>query len=310
MFGRGVISTQYAWAFEQAGHTVDFYVRIGKKAELGNSIALNIADARKSIRGNTIKQNWNVKLIEELHANHNYDLIFISVQHYHIDAVVDFLADKTANATVLFFNNFWEEPLKVVEKLPLNQLVFGFPMAGGGFDEKGVLNGSLMGSATIGTFGTEVSEKTNEVIALFQSANIKCKIHKDFRAYLFGHFVCDAAFALERINYPTSEELIKALKTNNYWRNVIANGKELIPLLKARNVDLTNSSDLVLFRLPPGLISFVMKIVLRFLPPLKQVLAGHSNMAEMKSYCQDVMHTANEFKIDLPRFEVNRDLFL
>ena len=27
MFGRGVISTQYGWAFEKAGHTVEFYRR-------------------------------------------------------------------------------------------------------------------------------------------------------------------------------------------------------------------------------------------------------------------------------------------
>lgn len=244
MFGRGVISTQYAWAFEQAGHTVDFYVRVGRKAELGNSISLNISDARKNIRGNKVTQNWKVNLTEELLTNHNYDLIFVSVQHYHIDAVVDFLADKIANTTVLIFNNIWEEPLEAVKKLPQKQLVLGFPMAGGGFDEKGVLNGTIMGSVTIGSFGTAFSEKENEVIALFQSANIKAKANKNFRDYLLGHFVFDAAFALERIKYLTSEKLLKALKTSNYWRNVIANGKELLPILKARNVNLANSSDL------------------------------------------------------------------
>jgi 2-dehydropantoate 2-reductase len=309
MFGRGVISTQYAWAFEQAGHTVEFYVRPGRKAEFGDSISLNISDARKNIRGYIVNQNWKVKLMEALPTNHNYDLIFVSVQHYHIGAVADFLSDKTANATVFIFNNFWEEPLSVVEKLPFNQLVFGFPMAGGGFDEFGVLNGALMGSATIGSFGTAVSTRTNEVIALFQSANIKTKIKTDFRDYLLGHFVVDAAFALERIKYPTGEMFLKALKTNNYWRNVMANGKELLPILRARNVNVANSSDLILLRLPPWLISFVMKIVLRFLPPAKQMLAGHSNMTEMTSYCQDVLQTGKDLNISLPRFEANKKLF-
>lgn len=27
IFGRGVIATQYAWALEKVGHTVEFYVR-------------------------------------------------------------------------------------------------------------------------------------------------------------------------------------------------------------------------------------------------------------------------------------------
>lgn len=309
MFGRGVISTQYAWAFEQAGHIVEFYVRQGRKTELGDSISLNIADARKSIRGNKVIQNWKINITEELPVNHNYDLIFVSVQHYHISSVIDFLTDKTANATIFICNNFWAEPLETVKKLPHDQLVFGFPQAGGGFDANGSLKGTLMGSAIIGTFGTEISERANELIALFQSANIKAKTNKNFRAYLLGHFVFDAAFALERIKYPTSEELLKGLKTSNYWRNVIANGKELLPILKARNVDLANSSDLKLFSMPPWLISFVMKIALQFLPPIKQMLAGHSNMTEMKSYCQDVLQTGNELHINLPRFEANKKLF-
>ncbi len=46
-FGRGVISTQYAWAFEQAGHTVEFYVRKGRKETFGSHIELEMWDARR-----------------------------------------------------------------------------------------------------------------------------------------------------------------------------------------------------------------------------------------------------------------------
>jgi hypothetical protein len=41
MFGRGVISTHYAWAFEKAGHTVEFFVRKGRKTEFGPTVSLN-----------------------------------------------------------------------------------------------------------------------------------------------------------------------------------------------------------------------------------------------------------------------------
>ncbi len=309
MFGRGVISTQYAWAFERAGHIVEFYVRPGRKAEYGATVTLNLLDARKKIRGVAVKEDWRVKLIEDFNANHNYDLIFVSVQHYQFKKVAEYLSDKIGKSTLLLLNNFWEEPLDQTKNLPTEQLVWGFPMAGGGFDNNRVLNGSLFGSISIGTFGTEVTERTKEVVALFQSADIKPKISKDFRAYLLGHFIVDAAFALERINYPTSEGLLKALKTSTYWRNVIANGKELLPILKARNVVLANSSDLKLLSVPPWLISFAMKIVLRFLPAMKQMLAGHSNQTEMKAYCQDVFATAKKMNIGIARFTKNKNLF-
>jgi len=61
IFGRGVVSTQYAWAFEKAGHTVGFYVRPGRKAEYGPIVSLNVYDARKSIRGKLIQETGQLK---------------------------------------------------------------------------------------------------------------------------------------------------------------------------------------------------------------------------------------------------------
>lgn len=90
MFGRGVISTQYAWAFEKAGHTVEFYVRPGRIAEYGKSVALRIFDARKKIKGVLVNKNWDITMHEDLDANHDYSLIIVCVQHYHFQSVVDF----------------------------------------------------------------------------------------------------------------------------------------------------------------------------------------------------------------------------
>ena len=111
MFGRGVISTQYGWAFEKATHTVEFYVRPGRKAEYGSTVTLNILDARKKLRGASIRVEWPITMVEDFNANHDYDLIIVSVQHYQFNKVAEFLSDKVGRATLLLFNNFWEEPL-------------------------------------------------------------------------------------------------------------------------------------------------------------------------------------------------------
>ena len=304
-FGRGVISTQYAWALEKGGHNVEFYVRPGRKAEYGPTVTLNVYDARKSIRGKLIQEVWPIKMIEDFSANHDYDLIVVSVQHYHFTKVTEYLTDKIGNATVLIFNNFWEEPLEQVSNLPAEQLVWGFPQAGGGFDNKGVLNGTILASITIGTFGTEPTERAIAVMNLFKSANIKSNVIKDFRSWLFGHFVMNAAIHIETVK--AGSNMLEAFQTTKHWKNVIANGKELLPLLKARNVDLKASPDLNLFSVPPWLISLGMKLVVRFLPPLKQIFTGHSNQEETNSYARDVMNMAEKMKINLPRFEANKE---
>ena len=308
MFGRGVISTQYAWAFEKAGYTVEFYVRPGRKAEYGSAVSLNVYDARKSIRGKLIQEVWTIKMIEDIPAHHDYDLIFVSVQHYHFAKVAERLTDKIGKATVLIFNNFWEEPLEQVANLPAEQLVWGFPQAGGGFDNKGVLNGTILGSITIGTFGTELSERAVAVMGLFESAGFKSTVIKDFRSWLFGHFVMNAALHIEILKAGSS--MLEAFQSKNHWKNVIANGKDLLPLLKARKVDIKKSPDLKIFSIPTWLMSFGMRLGIRFLPPLKQIFTGHSNQEEINSYARDVMRKAEEMKISLPRYEVNRNIIV
>ena len=309
MFGRGVISTQYAWAFEKAGHSVTFYVRPGRKEEYGSTIALNLLDARKKIKGVSIKENWPVTLIDDLDANHQYDLIFVSVQHYQFKEAAEFLSDKIGKATLLIFNNFWEEPVEQATNLPMSQLVWGFPQAGGGFDSKGVLNGTLFNTVNIGTFGEEQTQRGIAVVDLFNASGFKVKEFNDFRSWLFSHFVFNAALHLETLKSTTGMAALTDMRTTKYWENVILNGKELLPLLKARNVDVKASSELKAFNLPPWLLSFVLRRVIDFLPPAKRIFTGHSNDTELKSYCQDVLLKAEELKISLPRYEENKEFF-
>lgn len=309
MFGRGVIATQYAWALEQAGHKTEFYVRPGRMAEYGDNVTLNIYDARKKWRGELLNENWKIKMREDLNADHDYDLIIVSVQHYHFKSAVDFLTDKIGKATILIFNNFWDEPQETAAKLPITQLVYGFPLAGGGFDGNGVLNGTLLGSVSIGTFGTEQTHRGIEVMDTFKTAGFKIKEYKDFRSYLFSHFVFNAVLHLENLKSADGLSMPDLFKTSGYWRNVILNAKELLPVLKARNVDLKANVELKLFNLPPFIISFLMRMVLEFLPPMKQILTSHSNLMELKSYCKDVLKTANDLNIALPRFEANKNLY-
>jgi|GEM_PF-6331688 len=48
IFGRGVIATQYAWALEKVGHTVEFYVRPGLTIQYGSKINLIKNGLKKS----------------------------------------------------------------------------------------------------------------------------------------------------------------------------------------------------------------------------------------------------------------------
>lgn len=309
MFGRGVITTLYAWALEKEGHHIEFYVKPGRISEYGDTVSLNVFDSRKKGGAALVTEHWKIRMREDFPTDHDYDLIIVSVQHYHFKSVIDFLAGKTGKAIILVLNSFWTEPKELTENLITPRLIYGFPGAGGGFDSNGVLNGTLLDRINIGCSGSPENDYETKVMGIFNDAGFKIKVFRDMRSYLLSHFAFNAAIHLENLKSADRVTLPDLFKTPGYWRNVILDAKELLPLLRARNVDQEVNIEFRLFRLPPVLISILMRILLQFSPTLKRMLTNHSNLTELKSYCKDVLITANELNIALPRFEESKNIF-
>jgi 2-dehydropantoate 2-reductase len=306
MFGRGVISVLYGWALEKAGHTVEFYVRPGRAAQYGSTVALEIIDARRSLIGKQVQESWPIHMREELPADHDYDLIIVSVQHYHFEEAAAFLGPRTGKATVLMFNNFWTEPQQATSSFPAAQLAWGFPQAGGGFGADGVLRGPILGKVFFGTFLTTPSPRELAVRELFTKAGFGIDEQRDFRSWLFVHFALDCAIETEALK---AGSMVRAFASNGHRRDAIRNMRELVPILAARSVDLKDqSSYLAPLRLPTWLLSPITGLGL-MLPSFRVLLDSHSNMEELRSTCRDVLAEARRLGVKLPRLEAASSLF-
>jgi 2-dehydropantoate 2-reductase len=303
MFGRGVISVFYGWALEKAGHSVEFYVRPGRAAQYGPTVVLDMLDARRSIFGKRVNENWAIHMREDLPADHDYDLILVSVQHYHFEEVSAFLAPRVGKATVLVFNNFWAEPQQAASRLPADHVAWGFPMAGGGFGSDGVLRGVLFGKVYFGTFLTDPSPRELAVRELFTKAGFNIAEQRDFRSWLFVHFAFDCAIEIEGLK---AGSMARAFASGRHRRDFILNMRELVPLLAARSVDL---KGLALLRLPAWLLGPIMGLAPKLLGSFRVLLDSHSNMEELRSTCRDVLAEARRINVNLPRLEAASSLF-
>jgi 2-dehydropantoate 2-reductase len=307
MFGRGVISVLYGWALEKAGHDVEFYVRPGRAAQYGPTVKLEIIDARRSINGKQVNENWPINLREELPTDHDYDVMLVSVQHYHFEGAAAFLGPRAGNATVLAFNNFWVEPQQAVSPLPVEQLAWGFPGAGGGFGADGVLRGALLRTVTLGTFRTDPTTREMAVRELFLKGGFSINEQRDFRSFLFVHFALDCAVETEALK---AGSMPRAFASGHHRRDIILNVRELIPLLAARSVDLKNQSGkLAPFRLPTWLLGPMMGLAPKLLTPVRVLLDSHSNIEELRATCRDVLMEAQRLGVDLPRLKAASSLF-
>lgn len=293
-WGRGVIGTQYAWALENAGHTVEFYVRKGKKEQYGTSINLEIIDGRRNKKGRLVKEQWPIVTHEEIMETHDYDLIFVSVNPEQLSVAVKYLEPRLGNATVLFFGNFWRDIKKSVEPLPLNQVVWGFPGAGGGIEGNN-LYGALYKSVQFGIFGSGPTKRDLELHNLFAEAGFKVNVHKDFQVFLRNHFITNVAMEVEVIK---SGSFKKVASSREALVGVSRNTKELILLLKASGTKLDLSAR-ILSSIPSSVFGLFMSMV--FTPKGTPYAAMEHNRYQVGPSIREMIAEARKYGIETPR---------
>ena len=306
MFGRGVIAAIYGWAFEKAGHSVDFYVRPGRAKEYGAQMRMEIYDLRKRWTGVKVEETLPIRLREDLPADHDYDLIVVSVQHYRFAEVVEFLSTRAGKATILLFNNVLEPAQAAVASLPAEQVVWGFPMAGGGFGKDGVLRGSLFPKIVLGSFGMAFSERALNLRSLFEASGFGIDEQRDFQGWLLAHFIVNAGVHSEVLR---AGSMATMLRSPDHIRAVLSNVRELVPLFTARGVDVSGQAQLGVLRVPPLIAVLAVRLILWLSPAVRLVLTAHANPDEPRATCRDALAEARRLGVAVPRLEASEEFF-
>jgi 2-dehydropantoate 2-reductase len=309
MFGRGVIATTYGWALEKAGHHVEFYVRPGRSAEYGPAVDLDLLDARRRVWGRRVVEKWPVRYLETLEPDHDFDLIVLSVSHHRLAEAAAFLAPRIGNATVLVFGNIWTEPLTALGNIPLDRIAWGFPGAGGGFDEDGVLRAAILPSVTFGTFGQPPTDRERAVREAFRGAGFRLQEQPDFRGWLWIHFVLDAGLHARGLRLGTLADLIGK---RHDLREALLTSREFLPLLEARGVDLRRHRAAVLaLRAPTWLTASAMAWLIDHLASARMSLEAHTDplAEEPRAICADTLAEARRLGVAVPRLEAMEPSF-
>ena len=302
MFGRGVIATIYGRVLAGAGHDVEFYVRPGRAAEYGDEVQLDWIDGRRKPLGRRMRESYRTVLRESIDPGDGFDLIVLSVGHHRLAEAAAFLAPRVGAATVLVFGNVWEEPLAAVAPISADRLVFGFPQAGGGFLDDGVLWGAMLPSVIIGTTDASPSPREQQVMTAFRQAGLGVKQEKDMRGRLWLHFIADAGMFDQAMR---SGSLANMTGDGRAFRDAFLTARELLPLVEARGIDLGRHRGAVLpFRLPK-LVGTVSGWATMLVPIAQRSLQAHTDphAPEPRAVLEDTLREARRLGIPTPRLE-------
>jgi 2-dehydropantoate 2-reductase len=298
LFGRGVITTLYGWAFEKAGHNVTFYVRPGRLAEYGSHVHLDILDVRRKAQRKHVDEDWAIRMVEELPADHSYDFILVSVQEWMFAEVAKFLQSRAGQATILIFSNFWRDPEEATRGLPKDQVAWGFPLAGGAFHSN-VLRGAIFASVNFGTFSASLTR--SEVVArkLLRDCGFKISEKTNFRDWLWIHFATNAGLMSQAVYAGSMESVMGSF---NEAREAALTLREMLPVLQARGVNLQqNFTELMPLRMPPYLFAGGMVAAFSFSKPFGAVVGTGDHKEEMRKTIMSVLQGAAELGIETPR---------
>ncbi|MCC2031586.1 ketopantoate reductase family protein [Microbacterium allomyrinae] len=300
MFGRGVIATIYGRALQVAGHDVEFYVRPGRAALYGEGVTTDLIDARRSPLGRPVREAVPIWFKESLEPGDGFDLVILSVAHHRLAEAAAFLAPRVGDATVLVFGNVWQEPLAAIAPLSAAQVVFGFPQAGGGFDDADVLHGALFGAVILGMSGTLPDTRELAVKKAFGQAGLTVREERDMRGWLWLHFISDVGMHVQGHRYGG---LAGMIGNRRAFREALLTSRELLPVLEARGVDLRRHRRTVLpYRLPTQTSAAMAWATARF--PIAQVsLSTHTDpdAAEPRAVLRDALQEARRLGIPTPR---------
>ena len=313
MIGRGVISTQYGWALEQAGNNVTFYVRPRRTNDYGNIVNLKILDGRKNKKGDSINKSWKIKMIEELPPNHDFDLIIISVNHNQLSSIINLVESRVNNATVLMFNNIFDEPLHLIGSISKEQVVWGFPSAGGSFVNINTLDGGFFKSITIESVDSTTNKKRHDIVtSMFKNAGFALSEKKDMRNWVWFHFISNTSMITAALKVGSLNALFNSTSALKEFAFML---RELIPLMEAKGSKVNSTISLAINYLPAGLIAFAMKLALAEGTLGRENMrsaSGSENLKQDKNnaiFIHDTLAEAARLGVSLPRLEAINSQF-
>lgn len=300
MFGRGVIASIYGWVLEQTGNDVEFYVRHGRASQYGPVLDLDLLDLRRGGRGKRVVERWPVRLREEFDASDGFDVVIVSVAHDRLATAIEFLAPRVGDATVLVMGNGVGDLDATVAPVPVDQVVWGFPGAGGAFQPNGRLRSVLQRTVTFGTPSERNNARHLAVRRMFSDAGLRLRQQPDFPGWLAVHLALDAGMFAQGLRLGTLSELVGR---RDALTEALLTSRELLPVLAARGVDLRRHRSAVTLLRHPHASGALLAWATRHVAAARISLEAHTDPAavEPRAVVRDVLAMAHGAGVSAPR---------
>jgi 2-dehydropantoate 2-reductase len=297
IFGTGVIGTIYGNILSQVGNDVTHYVRSGKKKTLESGIQIHLLDGRskKPVQETIL---YKPKVVESFSHADQYDLVIVSVRHYQLDSVLPILKDNIGTADLLIFNGNWKGLEDVDKYFPRSKYLWGYPVAGGGYNAKG-LNAALLDNVILGELDGKTTPRLERIQKIFEAAGLKAEIQTNILHWLWVHFAFNCGLIAAAFKAGGPDELLNSIPR---LHDGILAGRETLAVCEARGVDVKSFEDAKAFYQPAWLGAAAFWMIMKTSLPARKIVETHTAVDELQVMYRDLLQTGEELKVCMPHY--------
>ncbi len=304
IIGRGVTGTFYGWALSESGEDVTHVVR---RDGLPSSVKLDLLDLRPG------RSKWSVvsytpKTVRVIHPTDAFDLVIVATKHYQAIEAIRQYRPCVPNATFLMFTANWDGTEEIDRLIPRSALLWFYPSASGGHDERGIFNVTVSPSVRFGILHGSNPAKGAEVTQLFQKAGFTLDIKPDMVHWLWIHHAINAAGIGVGL---WAGGIDQAVRSPNTIRLGVLAAREALQVVAARGVDLEQYPDArEVLKTAPWAAALATMFSVKFTRKGRRLLkASHFSRSpdEMKHFYFDVLETGERLGVPMPHLSALRD---
>jgi len=297
IFGTGVIGTIYGYVLSNAGNDVIHYVRPGKAASLKNGIPIQWLDGRsKQPKQETVL--YKAKVVESFSPADRFDLVIVSVRHYQLDSLLPLLKKGIGDADLLFFSGRWEGLEAIDRYFARSQYLWGYPVAGGGYQGQ-CLSATLLDNVILGELDGQTTPRLERIQQMFAAAGLKAEIQSNVLHWLWVHFAFNCGLIAAALKAGGPDQLLNSVSR---LHDGILAGRETLAVCEARGVDVKAFEDAKAFYQPAWLGASAFWIMMKTNLPARKIVETHAAIDELQVMVRDVLKSGEELKISMPHY--------
>ena len=298
LVGSGVIGTIYGSTLSRAGTEVVHFVLPGANTPLARGATVRLLDGRHE-PADEHDFSYRPKLVTELADAGPIDLVLASVRHYQVATLLPVLRDAPGAPDVLFFNNYWRTLDGIDAVLPRARYLWGFPVAGGGW-EGDRLEAALLSDVHLGELDGNNAARAHRIAAMFDGAGLTANLQSDMLGWLWSHFAVEAGVIGTVISVGDVDTFLDS--TEHLERAVLA-VREALNVVRARGVDVDVFPDAASFFAPEGLVAEGIRAEYQTNLPARKIMQRHTGAEELRRIFHDVLDTGRALGVETPHLD-------